>query len=76
MYAIHHRRSVNSKKDYVVVATGLRALEAAKEARIVSGDLVVYEYNHEVVGSYAWLWDWERADEMCYAQRAIREANK
>ena len=51
---------------------GLDTLEKAKAARVVSGDLVVHWSSGRVVTDPAWLWDWEKADPNCYAQRAIR----
>lgn len=74
MYAIHFRRSFSSRRDYVETARDLPTLEAARDARIVCGDLVVDQATGEVVRSRAWLWDWEKASSGCYAQKAIADS--
>lgn len=75
MYAIHHRRGYSARRDYVEIARDLPTLAAARDARIVSGDLVVSQATGEVVRSQAWLWDWEKADPICYAQKAIADTS-
>lgn len=55
---------------------GLDTLEKARNARFVSGDLVVYWGTTQVVNSKEWLFDWEKLDPDCYAQKAIRFDNK
>lgn len=73
LYEIHFRRDADTKEDFVNVGPlGLDSLEKAKEARKVSGDLVVYYWTKEVVKDPSWLWDWEKNDPNCYAQRAIK----
>ena len=59
--------------DGVYVARSLQTIEAARDARQVSGDIVVHAGTSDVVQDYAWLWDWEQPDS--YALRAI-EAQK
>ena len=54
---------------------GLDSLEKAKEARRVSGDLVVLWGTTKVVNSQDWLWDWEKTNPDCYSQKAIRFDN-
>lgn len=71
MYEIHFRRSAVSKRDFSLIASGINTLEEARNKRSVSGDLVVYASNHEVVKSYDWLFDWEKLNPNCYAQQAI-----
>jgi hypothetical protein len=72
MYEVHYRRWLDTPKDYSKVGEA-STLEEAKNFRAVSGDLVVHRDTHKVVKDSAWLWDWERADPQCYAQRAIRQ---
>jgi len=72
MYEIHFRRNYGTINDRVVVKTGIRSLEEAKNLRFTSGDLVVHIGSHRIVRDPAWLWDWEKKDLNCYAQRAIR----
>ena len=72
MFEIHFRRDIDTKEDFVLVAKGLSSLEKALDERVVAGDLVVDETTHDVVTNPSWLFDWERTDPNCYAQRAIR----
>ena len=55
------------------VAASLTSLEAAKDARQQSGDVVVYHGSRDVVKSGAWLWDWERKDPNSYARKKISQ---
>lgn len=71
MYAIHHRRFYHSKDDRVVMRERIATLAEARDLRVVSGDLVVYQKTSEVVVNDEWLWDWEKAKDECYARRAI-----
>jgi hypothetical protein len=74
LYSIHFRRDYNTPKDYSLVGEptyGLDTLERAKAARVVSGDLVVSWKTGEIIKSEEWLFDWEKEDPNCYAQRAI-----
>jgi hypothetical protein len=68
MYEIHFRKD---KDDYILIAKGLHTLEQACSKRQMSGDLVVDE-KHQVVVDPSWLFDWEKKDPTCYAQRAIQ----
>jgi hypothetical protein len=74
MFDIHHRRHFFSTTDRGVMAERLPTLEAAKNARFVSGDLVVYSGTNDIVPSEEWLWDWEKKSEHCYAKNAIKHA--
>lgn len=60
--------------NYVITAKNLPHLFAAKDARRLSGDLVVRAGTQEVVGNTAWLWGWELADPTCYAHRQVLAA--
>ena len=81
MFALHFRRRADSRDDFVriepycpvVIGTqnGLTSLESAREARKVSGDLVVDLRTGLVVDNEDWLWDWEKNDPTCYARRAM-----
>lgn len=71
MYEIHHRRSISSEDDFVLIAKGVRTLAEAQLLRAVSGDLVVDRDTRKIVLSDEWLFGWEKADPRCYAQRAI-----
>jgi len=51
---------------------GLDTLEKARNARKVTGDLVVDWQTHQIITNPAWLFDFEEADPNCYAQKAIR----
>lgn len=73
MYAIHFRRNARTRNDFVRLdQNGFATLDFAKEARKLSGDLVVDLRTGLVVDSEEWLWDWEKADPMCYARRAMK----
>ena len=73
LYEVHFRRDFDTPKDYTNVSQlGLDTLEKAKEARKVSGDVVVYWQSKEIVKSQDWLWDWEKINPNCFAQRAIK----
>ena len=74
MYAIHHRRFFYSTRpeDYVVIAKNIRSIDEAKDRRWASGDLVVEQATGIIIPYHDWLWDWEKADPNCYAQKAIR----
>lgn len=75
MFAIHHRRNFNTKDDFVVIANNLETLEKAKEARVMSGDLVVDQYTGAVVKSESWLFDWEKNAVWSYAKSAINSTS-
>jgi len=60
MYDIQIRRHFNSVEDRIVLKTGLRNLDEAREARVLSGDLVVHAGTNNIVKSDEWLWDWEK----------------
>jgi hypothetical protein len=75
-YDIHHRRRYNSYSDRTVIARNLPSLEHAKNAREVSGDLVVFHKTNRVVPSEDWLFDWEKEERTCYALKAIRDSIK
>ena len=68
MYEIHRKDA--TKNDYILIAK-VHDLKQARAHRQVGGDLVVDETN-KIVTNPNWLFDWERKDENCYAQRAIR----
>jgi hypothetical protein len=55
---------------YSVVAT-VDTLAKARNARTVSGDIVVYHKTTQVVRDKEWLWDWEKDDPHCYAVRRM-----
>jgi dipeptidase len=65
----------NYPYDYVVTAGAVPTLEAARDARSLSGDLVVRAGTREVIADPTWLWDWEKAQPHCYAARKIRDAS-
>lgn len=73
MYAVHHRRSLCSRDDFSVVLYRTPSLVEAARARFVSGDLVVEFGSNRVVRSLDWLFEWEKLDVSCYAQRAIMD---
>jgi hypothetical protein len=73
MYAVHHRRYGSNRDDYVIIAQRLHTVQEAAQLRCVSGDLVVNEWNNEIVRDTSWLFEWEKKDPNCYAQRAIRD---
>ena len=64
------------KTQFVTLTTGCRTLEAAKEARTLSGDLAVYAGTFDVVKNTDWLWDWEKEHQDCYPRRMIRQYGK
>jgi hypothetical protein len=51
---------------------GLHSLTAAKAARRVCGDLVVYHKTLMPVVSEDWLWDYEVTNPTCYAREMQR----
>jgi hypothetical protein len=55
-----------------VVATKIPTLCEARRRRQVSGDLVFYHQTNNIVTDPEWLFDWEKQDERCYAQKRIR----
>lgn len=59
----------NQWGNYVVLAAG--TLEKLTQYRKQSGDLIV-DSQLNVVQDPSWLFDWEKNDPNCYAQRAIR----
>jgi len=58
LYEIRHYRDANDR--YVLIAICC-SLEAARELRKVSGDLVVDSATDVVVADPQWLWEWERS---------------
>lgn len=74
MYAIHFRRNYDSRSDFSLLHKDIPTVALAKELRWSSGDLVVDQDTGEVVKSTEWLWDWEKQDPKCYAQRAINDS--
>ena len=78
MYQLHFRRFLHDQKDYVMLLGGqmFSTLEQARDARQVSGDLVVGAGTTEVVRSTRWMWDWEKADPISYAMRAASFCGK
>lgn len=77
VYVLHHRRSYDTPKEYIIVGSFwfFTSLEEAKAARQVAGDLVVHRRTGKVVNDTAWLWDWEKSNPNCYAQKAMRHDN-
>ena len=71
MYEVHFRRHMCNKHDKIVIKKDCSNLQEAKEARRVSGDLVVYADSHKVVENFAWLWDFELRDPKSWARLAI-----
>ncbi len=71
MYEVQYRRYHNRTGDFSSIASGLKTLEEAKQARAVSGDLVVESATDRIVTDKSWLWDWEREDPTSYAHQAI-----
>lgn len=59
-------------QDRRVLYTGFRTVAEARDARAVSGDLVVHGVTGTLVPSLGWLWDWEMADEQSFAQQMLR----
>ncbi len=56
--------------DYVQVATA-ETLSQAVQQRHWSGDLIYQDGG--IVQSQDWLWEWEKQEESCYAQKMIRQ---
>ena len=54
----------------VLQAGPFKTLDAARESRKVSGDLVVDEKG-KIVEDLSWLWDCERKDAVSYAHQCI-----
>lgn len=77
MFDVIHPRSLNQLKDRVVIASNVfdpiegNSLKLAREAREVSGDLVVFHGTSEIVRNDEWLWDWEKNNPESYAWQAI-----
>ncbi len=71
LYDIHFRRDAHTAKDFSLVERGLYTLESARDARCMSGDLVVFHNTLIVVNEPDWLWGWERLNPDCYARRAM-----
>ena len=67
-------QSDNQPENFAVIACGLTSIAEAREARRVSGDIVVFHNTMEIVSNTDWLWDWEMNCE-CYAIKRIRMAN-
>jgi hypothetical protein len=64
----------HSNRTYV--ARRVTSLSGARDARQVSGDLVVYAGSDDVVQSEDWLWGWEReARAKSYAWRHAAHAD-
>ncbi len=74
MYQIQIRHDTNVTSGAILLYGGkiFYSLKEAEEARKVSGDLVVHFGTGRVVNSQDWLWEWEKKDFKCYAQRAIK----
>lgn len=53
-----------------------RSLADAAAARQISGELVVDETTGLPVDNDCWLFEWEKLDSNCFAQRAITVAKK
>lgn len=64
MYAIH--------RNNILIVKGLNNLKQARAKRQVGGDLVVDEKTNKIVTNPNWLFDWERHNPDCCAQRAIQ----
>ena len=71
MFAIHYRRDVGTKDDFVLIAKGLATLHQARNRRKMPGDLVVDD-SGRVVNSEDWLFEWEKTQPECFARRAMR----
>lgn len=69
MYFLHHRRYFNISWDYVLIGNADSKEEIAA-IRKTSGDLVINS-SGEIVTDPFWLFDWEKKDPNCYAQKAI-----
>lgn len=64
-----------SKKSFTVLKSGIQTLLGARNARGVSGDLVVHHGTNNIVHSEEWLWDWELREGMeSYAYRKMKKA--
>jgi hypothetical protein len=50
-------------------------LIAARNARILSGEVVVHTGTTRIVKDPTWLWDWEREDGYSYAGRLVRDTH-
>lgn len=48
-------------------------LKEARNARVVTGDLVIDSATLRVCQSKAWLWKWEWVDKNSYPQRMMRK---
>lgn len=74
-YVVINRRWLDKVDDFIVISAPHTTLAEAREARAVSGDLVVHNCSLRVVDSIDWLWEWEKAQSKCYARKAIRHDN-
>lgn len=72
MYEIHFRKNLECPDEYCLPYDRVfRTIEQARDARIVSGDLVVNPKNRKIITDRAWLWPWELEDVNSYAHKAI-----
>ncbi len=76
MFAVIFPRDIDTieKGDYVLCAKNLTSIGEAQSKRKVSGDLVVFQETMEIVPFDNWLFEWEKKNPSCYAQRAIEMA--
>lgn len=72
-YFVIYRNDIHY--DYIVQAGPFGSIEAARDARKLSGD-VVTDDNFTPITSEEWLWEWERDVPDCYARQAIRQAKE
>ena len=75
MYALHNRRHYWTPNDFAVIGKNFPTLEAAARARLVSGDLVVWQDTGKVVNDESWLFGWETRNDDCHARKAMRHDN-
>ena len=60
--------------DRRTLSEGHRTLHEARNARVVSGDLVVHAMSGKIVKSETWLWEWERTAPESFARRMQHKA--
>lgn len=64
---MHHYSLVFERPSNFRVLASSNSLSKLKEARCVSGDIVINS-DMTVNQSDEWLWDWEKNDPRCYAR--------
>jgi hypothetical protein len=60
-------------RDFTLVGPLRFNLRDAARDRQVCGDLVIHVPTLRIVQDKSWLWEWERQNPNCYAQRMMRK---